>query len=180
MTHSEPSIPHTTPNVVLTGFSGTGKSTVGRFIAQRLGFGFVDTDLLIEARWGPIPAIFAEQGEATFRSLERIVAAELSLLSKLVIATGGGTLLNDRNVTTLGRSGHIVCLCASPQTILERVSRRPGTRPLLAGANPAETIACLLAERAGAYAQFDQVDTTGLSHAQVADAILSLVSDLSD
>lgn len=174
MTNTDSTTSPRKPNVVLTGFSGTGKSSVGRFIAQQLGYGFVDTDKLIEARWGSIPQIFAERGEPTFRSLERIVSAELALLPKLVIATGGGTLLNEHNVAALSRNGIIICLCASPQTILERVSRRPGTRPLLEGENATERIATLLADRSAAYACFDQVDTTGLSQAQVAEAVLAL------
>ncbi len=165
------------PNVVLTGFSGTGKTSVGRFIAQALGYAFVDTDRIIEDRWGPIPIIFADRGEQTFRSFERIVAAELAELPKLVIATGGGTLLNEHNVTTLGRHGVIVCLCATPETILKRVSRRPGTRPLLQGPDPAATIARLLAERASCYSRFRQVDTTDLSHNEVAQLIIRVVSE---
>lgn len=165
------------PNVVLTGFSGTGKTSVGRFIAQQLGYAFVDTDRIIEDRWGPIPTIFAERGEQTFRSFERIIAAELAELPKLVIATGGGTLLNEHNVTTLSRHGIIVCLCATPETILKRVSRRPGTRPLLNGPDAAASIARLLAERAECYSRFRQVDTTDLSHNEVAQRIIAVVTE---
>ena len=79
-------------NVVLTGFMGTGKSTVGRLLAERLGYEFVDTDQLIVERYGPIPEIFATDGEAAFRAYEREVAGELAERQGLVIATGGRAL----------------------------------------------------------------------------------------
>ena len=77
-------------NLVLTGFMGTGKTTVGRILADRLGYGFVDTDEVIESRAGPIPEIFDRDGEEAFREMERSVARELSGRTGLVIATGGG------------------------------------------------------------------------------------------
>ncbi|MCY4663604.1 MAG: hypothetical protein OXC00_02945, partial [Acidimicrobiaceae bacterium] len=77
-------------NVVLTGFMGTGKTTVGRILAEHLGFDFVDTDAVIESRAGPIPEIFERAGEPGFRELERSVARELAGRTGLVIATGGG------------------------------------------------------------------------------------------
>ncbi len=81
-------------NVVLTGFMATGKTTVGRLLAERLGYEFVDTDQLIEQRHGPIPAIFRESGEGEFRRLERSVADELAARRQLVISTGGRLLLD--------------------------------------------------------------------------------------
>jgi shikimate kinase len=84
-------------NVVLTGFMGTGKTTVGRLLAERLGYGFVDTDALIVARHGPIAEIFAGRGEGEFRRLEAEVAAELADRTGLVIATGGRMLLDHGN-----------------------------------------------------------------------------------
>lgn len=165
------------PNVVLTGFSGSGKSTVGRFIARELGFGFVDTDFAIEDRWGPIPDIFADYSEDRFRVLERIIVCELADLPKLVIATGGGTVLDPRDVTNLERRGLIVCLTATPRVILERILLCPGSRPLLSGPDAETKIASLLAERSGAYGVFPQVDTSGKGLPAVADEVVSLVRD---
>ncbi|MEC7384520.1 MAG: shikimate kinase, partial [Actinomycetota bacterium] len=81
-------------SVVLTGFMATGKSTVGRQLAARLRYGFVDTDRLIEERFGPVPEIFRTHGEERFRAIERELASELAALPALVIATGGGMLVD--------------------------------------------------------------------------------------
>lgn len=162
-------------NVVLTGFMGTGKSTVGRLLADRTGRTFVDTDAVIEERHGPIPEIFAEHGEAAFRRFEREVAAELAAREGLVIATGGRLLLDPENEAALTGTGRVFCLVASVDTILSRVApdgSAPG-RPLLAGADARERIAALLAGRAAGYARFEQVDTDGRSPAEVTDELLA-------
>lgn len=162
-------------NVVLTGFMGTGKSTVGRLLAERTGRAFVDTDAIIEDRHGPIPEIFATQGEDAFRRFERAVAAELADLDGLVIGTGGRLLLDPVNAQVLGRTGRVFCLTASVDTILQRVAPdgRAAGRPLLAGADARQRITALLAERADGYARFEQVDTDGRSPVEVADEIAS-------
>lgn len=151
-----------TPNVVLTGFMGTGKTTVGRALAELLGFDFVDTDQMIEADHGPIPMIFAEQGEAAFRDIERQVAADLATHTGLVVATGGRLMLDDDNAASLGATGRVFCLFAPVEVILERVLG-DGTahRPLLDSDDPARRITDLLTERQSAYARFEQVDTNG-------------------
>ena len=162
-------------NIILTGFMGTGKTTVGRILAARLGHEFVDTDVLIEARTGrSIPTIFAEDGEAAFRQLERDVAAELAAQQGLVIATGGRLMLDPANAVALGATGYIFCLTATPELILARVmaDEKAIERPLLQGPDPATRIRQLLAERASLYAQFAQVDTAGLTPAEVAEQIL--------
>ena len=112
--------PHPTPNhnIVLTGFMGTGKTTIGRLLADRVGYEFVDTDAIIESRHGPIADIFATQGEERFRSIERALAAELAERTRLVISTGGGTLLDDPSADALGRTGTVFCLVATPDEIL--------------------------------------------------------------
>ncbi|MCB0996126.1 MAG: shikimate kinase [Acidimicrobiales bacterium] len=164
-------------NVVLTGFMGTGKSTVGRVVADRLGFEFVDTDHLIEARHGPIPEIFAAQGEAAFRELEHEVATELAERSSVVVSTGGRLLLDPRNVAPLSETGRVVCLTASVDTILARVSADGlGERPLLSGEDPRGRIEQLLSDRAPAYACFTQVITDGLAAEEVADEVLAAVT----
>lgn len=165
------------PNVVLTGFMATGKSTVGRVLAARLRYGFVDTDRIIEERHGPIPTIFAERGEAAFRSLERSLADELAALSSLVISTGGGMLLDPVVADMFSATGVVVCLTAEPDVILRRVggARAGERRPLLAGADPLERIVGLLAERSAAYGRFAQVATDGRSPSEIASEIEQLV-----
>jgi shikimate kinase len=162
------------PNIVLTGFMGTGKSTVGRRLAERLGWPFVDTDAVIEADHGPIPAIFAEQGEDRFRAIEREVAADLARRRATVVATGGRLLLDPANVETLGRSGVVVCLDASVDALVARLADEAAGRPLLRGADPRARITELLRARRAAYARFPQVATDGRSPDEVADAVLAV------
>lgn len=164
----------TSGNVVLTGFMGTGKTSVGRLLAERLGYEFVDTDQVIEQRHGPIPHIFSERGEGEFRRLERDVAAELAERDRLVISTGGRMMVDAVNATRLGAAGHVFCLTASVDTILARVSadQAPAERPLLAGTDARQRITELLADRAAAYARFDQVDTEDRAPGHIADEII--------
>ena len=172
---TEPEPPDARPNIVLTGFMGTGKSTVGRLVADRLGRRFVDTDALIESRHGPIPDLFAAHGEARFRQLEREVAAELAGRTGLVVSTGGRTMLDPANQSTLGASGVVVCLSASTAELVLRLRHEAAHRPLLREGDPAERIAALLAERESGYARFPQVATDGRSPDEVADAVIALV-----
>jgi shikimate kinase len=160
-------------NVVLTGFMGTGKTTVGRLLAARLGYEFVDTDAIIEERHGPIPQIFAAHGERTFRTYEREVAAELAARDGLVIATGGRMMLDPVNAEALGTGAHVFCLTAHLDTILARVTAAgvADERPLLAGPDVEERIAHLLEARADAYAEFAQIATDLRSPAAVADEL---------
>src|SRR5258708_24341074 len=109
-------------NIALVGFMGTGKSSVGRLIAGQLRFNFLDTDEMIESRAGKtVSKIFAEDGEAAFRKLEREVVVELSSRTKTVIATGGGVAANESNLASLKEHALVVCLWASPEKIWERV-----------------------------------------------------------
>lgn len=156
-------------NVVLTGFMGTGKTTVGRLLADDLGFAFVDTDQVIVERHGPVATIFAEQGEEAFRSIERDLAVELAGRRDTVIATGGGMLVDDRNVHVLSRSGRIFCLTASAEQVLARVTADGiGTRPLLAVDDPLAAIRERLDARRHAYGRFEQVPTDGRTAEEVA------------
>jgi shikimate kinase len=154
-------------NVVLTGFMGTGKTTVGRMLADLLGYEFVDTDELIVEQHGPIEAIFRERGEHAFRAIERDVAGELAGRDRLVISTGGRMMLDREIVSTLGAGARVFCLTASPETIAARVLNGPA-RPLLAGPDPLARIRALLAERAAGYAAFEQVPTDSLTPAEIA------------
>jgi shikimate kinase len=158
-------------NVVLTGFMGTGKTTVGRLLAELLGYEFVDTDDVIERRYGAIETIFGERGEDAFRAIEREVADDLADGDRLVIATGGRMMLDSSIAETLGTGARVFCLVASPDTIAARVLNGP-VRPLLAGADPRARIIELLAERAAGYSCFEQVATDSRTAADVAHELL--------
>lgn len=161
-------------NIVLTGFMGTGKTTVGRALAERLGAELVDTDDIIEQRHGPIPQIFANDGEEHFRELEREVARELSTRHGLVVSTGGRMMVDSVNAAVLGATSLVVCLTATPDTIYRRVRRGIESRPMLAGDDPRGRIAALLAERAPAYGRFVQVATDDRSVDDIVDDIVRL------
>jgi shikimate kinase len=159
-------------NVILTGFMGTGKSTVGRLLAARLGYRFVDTDEWIVAQDGrSIPAIFAQSGEAAFRRWEVRASQTLAAERGLVIATGGGLLLNPANVATLSATGPIFCLTARPETIWQRLEGDGTERPLLNHLHPARRIQELLQERAEAYGRFPQIPTDDRTPEQIVEQI---------
>jgi shikimate kinase len=137
--------------IVLTGFMGTGKSEVGRRLATRLGRPFVDTDQLVEGRVGKsVSAIFADDGEAAFRALERDAVATATARGDTVIAVGGGAVLDAANLARLRQAGVVVCLTATPEAILRRVGDA-AKRPLLAGDDPRVAIERLLAVRKSSY-----------------------------
>ncbi|MGE5508002.1 MAG: 3-dehydroquinate synthase [Chitinophagales bacterium] len=161
-------------NLVLTGFMGTGKSTVARIVAERTGLTLVDTDQEIERAAGqPVPAIFAERGEAEFRRLEAEVVARVATGERQVIATGGGVVTQPENIAQLRRAGLVLSLTASTDLLWERVGAAGG-RPLLAGDRPRERFEELYRSRAPLYAGADvTVDTTGLSAETVAGAVIS-------
>jgi len=163
-------------NIVLTGFMGTGKSTVGRLLAERLGVDFVDTDELIVARDGrTIAEIFREEGQAAFREWERRVACELGQRDNLVIATGGRMMLDEVNAAALLENGRVFCLTAAPETIIARLEGDV-RRPLLNVPDPAAKIRQLLEKRAVAYGRFPQIDTEGKTAVQVAEEIWQCLS----
>lgn len=163
-------------NIVLMGFMGTGKSTVGRKLAKRLGLKFLDMDTIIEERAAkPISRIFAEEGEAHFRTMERDLARELSRQSGLVIACGGGVVLNPDNVNDYSRTGLVVCLTATPDVIMERTSRARN-RPLLEEQDRLKRILELLEKRRHLYAAIpNQVDTSVMPAEQVVETILKMI-----
>lgn len=156
---------------------GTGKTSVGKILAARLGWVFLDTDAMIEKDVGaPVREIFKTSGESAFRDLESKTIGLVSLMDKAVISTGGGAPLREENLKALQRSGVTVCLTAEPETILERVKDEAGVRPLLKGDDPAGAVRRLLSERREAYARAKyQVATDDATPEQVADKILSLV-----
>ena len=161
-------------NVILTGFMGTGKTSLGKVLASKLGRPFVDIDRKIEVEQKlSIPKIFEQFGEEHFRELERAAVRELCERRGLVIATGGGTVKDAENLRLLKNSGVVICLTCSPEEILSRTQRR-GERPVLdgGGSERLETIKRLLAERKEFYDRADyHVDTTNWSPLQIVDDI---------
>ena len=162
-------------NIVITGFMGTGKSSVGRLVAERLGRAFVDMDLLIEEREGcSIAEIFATRGEPDFRTVERELCRELAARSDLVIATGGGALIDPPNREVMGSSGVLFCLQCEPEEILRRLALAED-RPLLDVGDRRPQIEALLAQRRKAYAQIPhQIETTDKEIEQIAEEVIRL------
>lgn len=142
-------------NLALIGFMGTGKSSVGRLVADQLRFEFLDTDDLIESRAGKrISEIFAQNGEPAFRDLECRLVEELATRTHTVISTGGGLPVNPVNLHHLKQHALVVCLWASPDKIFERVCEQ-SHRPLLHDPDPLGRIRSLLAAREPFYKQAD-------------------------
>lgn len=159
-------------NIVLIGFMGTGKSTVGKRLAQSLAWDFVDTDWEIgEVTSLSVTEIFRRHGETRFRSEERLVVQRLSQQEKIVIATGGGTVLNPLNWEALARNGIVVGLHASLETILGRIGHK-NDRPLLKATK--EEIEKLWSKRQECYAQAEfTVDTSEKDVDEVVSEILA-------
>lgn len=157
---------------------GTGKSAVGRILAERLGRPFVDLDRRIEKEAGQAVAqIFVSEGEAGFRRREREVVREAAALEGHVIATGGGVMMDEENVRLLKGSGWVVCLSASPDVILRRTAATLRSRPLLAGGEPRERIEALLKLRAPFYAKADvAVDTSDRPVKEIVQEILTWIA----
>jgi shikimate kinase len=149
-------------NLALIGFMGTGKTSVGRFVAELLDFQYLDTDEMIQSDTGRIISdIFKTDGEPAFRALEEKVVAELASRAKTVIATGGGLPTNPTNLTSLKSHALVVCLWASPEKIWERVKNQ-SHRPLLHDTDPQKKIRELLAAREPFYKQADVLLNTEL------------------
>ena len=149
-------------NLALIGFMGSGKSSVGRLVAEQLHFTFLDTDEVIETRAGkPITDIFAQDGEPAFRQWERRVVEELTRRKRTVIATGGGLPADETNLASLKTHALVICLWASPETIWERVQGH-NHRPLLNERDPPGKIRELLAAREPFYRQADVLVNTGM------------------
>lgn len=149
-------------NIVLIGFMGTGKTSVGRRLAQRLRRAFIDTDMEIEAITGKtVSQIFARDGAIRFRSEEDLLVKKLAGREDLVISTGGGMVLNPENVRLLKEKGVLITLTASPEVIYSRVKNKRN-RPMLLKGEPKKRIRELLEERDGVYDVADCFVDTGI------------------
>ncbi|MCZ7625226.1 MAG: shikimate kinase [Candidatus Methylomirabilota bacterium] len=159
--------------IVLTGFMGTGKSAVGRRLAERLALPFLDLDEAIEATTGlTITEIFAAEGEPAFRQKERDLIASLGHHTNCVVATGGGAVLDPDNLRRLRTGAVLVCLTAEPAVILERLGG-DASRPLLQGTDRLTRIRTLLGQRASAYAEADlTIDTSRTGIETIVDQII--------
>jgi shikimate kinase len=147
-------------NLALIGFMGTGKSSVGRLVAELLHFTYLDTDQVVEFRaHKSISEIFQQDGETAFRELERLIVGELTHRKKTVISTGGGLPANQANLNSLKTHSLVVCLWASAEAIHERV-RGHNHRPLLDEADPLAKIQQLLSIREPFYRQADVLVNT--------------------
>lgn len=165
-------------NLVLTGFMGVGKTTIGEAVAARLGRSFVDTDQIITERMGKtVPEIFAAYGEPFFRALEASICAEMGVPQGLVISTGGGALTRWDNLKNIAGPGNIIiCLTASPDVILERLKNDTRNRPLIDSQPDQDrhaAIASLLAARQAAYNRIRlRLDTSNKQTEQVVGEVL--------
>jgi len=161
-------------NIILVGFMGTGKTVTGHMLAKQTGLELVDMDSIIEERAGrAISDIFATDGEAAFRTMEREVVQELAQRDGLIVSTGGGIVLNPNNIADFEKTGLVVCLNAAPETIFQRVENDEA-RPLLAGDKKTQ-IASILETRQPLYEAIAHgINTDALTAEETAKAILEL------
>lgn len=165
-------------HLYLTGYRGSGKTAIGRWLARRLARPWIDSDDSIEAAaQQSIRQIFAEHGEAAFRQLEEEAIAQIAGQQPAVISLGGGAILSERNRQCIARSGRCVWLQVDVETVMRRLAADQGTtarRPALTGLPPQQEIATLLAQREPLYAQVAdyQLDTNGQSVEQLGRQVL--------
>ena len=166
-------------SLYLVGMMGSGKTSTGRPLAERLGYGFVDADAVIEQAAGcSIPDIFDRDGEAGFRSLESQVLSAISQRHSLVVATGGGVVTQPENWGML-HSGIVIWLDVVPDQSLQRLNTDSTVRPLLQTADPEAALNALLNERRPLYAEADlTVVINEETPETVADGILQLLPSL--
>ena len=181
MAETAPSLKQTLAgrSLYLVGMMGSGKSSTGRPLAERLGYGFVDADAVIEQAAGcSISQIFERDGEAGFRAIETQVLSAISQRHSLVVATGGGVVTQPENWGLL-HHGIVIWLDVVPDQLLQRLQADSTVRPLLQTADPEAALDALLAERRPLYAEADL--TVVIQHEtpeQVADGVLQLLPTL--
>lgn len=166
-------------NLIIMGFMGTGKSTVGRLLSRKMHRPFIDMDQEIERRnRSTIPEIFESQGEERFRAMERELVDELAGGMSRIIACGGGVITQDPNLKRFQETGVILCLYADFETIFKRVSGNRN-RPLLNAPDREQRVRELMEARETLYEAIPlQVDTSGRSPEEVAAAVLDLLETL--
>ncbi len=163
-------------NIVLVGFMGSGKTWVGKLIAERTGMPLLDMDsILVERAGKSINEIFADEGEAHFRKLERELVQELAQGEGCIISTGGGIVLNPDNIADFEKTGLVVCLLVDAESVLERV-RNDDSRPLLAGDKEKAIVELLESRRELYEAVTHKIDTSGrpFPPVQTAEEIIAL------
>ena len=166
-------------NIIFIGFMATGKSTIGKLLAQQLGKVFIDTDNLLEDKYETsIDQIFKKFGEEKFREYEREVIHSLTDIKNHVISTGGGAVTYKDNFEILKSMGTTISLIASTSTIAERITNDSGNRPLLEGSHLEDKISNLLQKRAFYYINSDiMINTDSMTIENVIDVILGEVND---
>ena len=167
-------------NIALIGFMGTGKTAVGQLLASKLSRQFIELDSLIEQKTGkPIPEIFQQDGEIVFRELEIEVTKEVARKTNIVIACGGGVVVNKINTDRLREGCSIIYLTASPRAILKRVSNDEGQRPLLEVDNRAIAIQNMMKFRKPFYQRAADVtiNTSKLHIAAIAEQIIERLKE---
>ena len=167
-------------SIALIGFMGTGKTVVGKALAEKLGKEFIELDALIERKAGKtIPEIFQQDGEIAFRELEIEAAGDVSEKKNAIIACGGGVVLNKINIDRLKQESVIVYLTASPEAILKRTSFDKNERPLLEAADKASEVRRLLQFRKPFYERAAEItiDTSKLDVNSVVERIIEKVKE---
>ena len=164
-------------NIVLVGFMGTGKTVVANRVAEKLKMRYVNLDNIIEEKEGrPIREIFIKDGEKYFREAEKAATKEVSVGRGLVIATGGGVVMDSENVENLKKNGVMICLTADPEIILKRTAHMKH-RPLLDVDDPEAKIRELLAYRESYYRRADYtINTSSLTISEVVDRVIHSAS----
>jgi shikimate kinase len=164
-------------NIVLIGFMGTGKTAVGKRLATILNREFLDSDYEIEAVTGmSISQLFNKYGEVRFRSEERLIIQRLAEKKNVIIATGGGAILEPENIRLLAQNGILICLTARPEIIYERVKKR-SNRPLLKKGDLYTRIVELMKEREELYKCADFcLDTSDLDFQEIIDQIIMFLN----
>jgi shikimate kinase len=163
-------------NVILTGFMGTGKSSIGRLLASRLAYRFCDLDaILVKQEGKSINEIFSSEGEKYFREIESAVLNSILQQTSQVISTGGGIVISQKNRDLMRKAGIVINLVASPETVLCRL-QNDDERPLLRDSKSLEHIEKMLLEREPFYSDADiRIDTNGKNVEDVAREILNFL-----
>lgn len=162
-------------NIYLVGFMGTGKSSVSKLLAEKTGRKFIDLDDLIEIKEKrKISDIFAKDSEAYFRKVEKQTLIEVSAKQEIIVACGGGIVIDPENIKIMKKTGKIICLTAKPEVILKRTKKYPH-RPLLNVDDSKKQIELLFEKRAPFYALADiTINTSELSVEQIVDKIIKI------